>query len=609
MPSTELEPLRTRLRKLLAASPTAEFLRHSGSRWESAWSEGRAPDPGEIREMESRGNACEDWAGIRFLGRGPLTGISECRFEGRIAIRLNGGSTRLWRSRLRDCFIGVAGVEDAGLLDRVWMEDGAWLRRVGEITGGSNSRYCLGRAIHPGDETASRRVWLLDGTDIEDCARMASLPLADQETLARDICEAEEATDFTFIGPGARIELTTLIEDSFIGRGAVIRGAASVRRCILASTPGAPPIIGTGAIAEDAILAAGARVESAGQVSRCLLLECSSVEKAGQAADSVLGPNTHVAKGEVTASLVGPFVGFHHQALLIGALWPEGRGNVGYGANVGSNHTGRKPDQEIRPGEGAFFGLGCSIKFPANFSEAPYSLFATGITVPPQRLAFPFSLITSPSEISPTGTEGLNEILPGWMWGGNAYALIRNAYKFQDREQRILRSEFSDSPLCGTFLAGYMFAPRIAISALRALEALRRAAAGPTKIFYLEPDLPGLGKNFLRRENLAAAIAAYENHARLASLQLLLRDDAPELTEQEIRSLDPAAWFDGLRRSVENSLAKDGKRGAEIFEDYSAFHGEPARDPVCIRLGRDCERLLEPLRERLKTIIARRTAG
>ena len=46
--------------------------------------------------------------------------------------------------------------------------------------------------------------------------------------------------------------------------------------------------------------------------------------------------------GECLHCLVGPFVGFHHQSLLIATIWPLGRGNVGYGANVGSNHTSRQ---------------------------------------------------------------------------------------------------------------------------------------------------------------------------------------------------------------------------------------------------------------------------
>ena len=62
----------------------------------------------------------------------------------------------------------------------------------------------------------------------------------------------------------------------------------------------------------------------------------------------------------------------------------EGKGNIGYGANIGSNHTGRLPDKECYPGEGVFFGLGCNIKYPCNFQHAPYSLIASGITLLPQ---------------------------------------------------------------------------------------------------------------------------------------------------------------------------------------------------------------------------------
>lgn len=57
---------------------------------------------------------------------------------------------------------------------------------------------------------------------------------------------------------------------------------------------------------------------------------------------SVLGPDSGVGAGECLHCLVGPFVGFHHQSLLIATIWPLGRGNVGYGANVGSNHTSRQ---------------------------------------------------------------------------------------------------------------------------------------------------------------------------------------------------------------------------------------------------------------------------
>lgn len=87
--------------------------------------------------------------------------------------------------------------------------------------------------------------------------------------------------------------------------------------------------------------------------------------------------------------------GWSHRA----ALWFDGKGNIGYGANIGSNHTGRLPDQECIPGEGVFFGLGCNIKYPCNLHNAPYTIVASGTTLLPQRVDMPFSLINLPTKV------------------------------------------------------------------------------------------------------------------------------------------------------------------------------------------------------------------
>ena len=89
------------------------------------------------------------------------------------------------------------------------------------------------------------------------------------------------------------------------------------------------------------------------------------------------------------------------------------QGNVGYGANVGSNHTGKAPDQELRSGEGVFFGLGVNIKYPSNFGKAPYTIFASGVGCLPQRIEFPFSLVNTPAEPIVGLSTAINEIIPG----------------------------------------------------------------------------------------------------------------------------------------------------------------------------------------------------
>ena len=69
-------------------------------------------------------------------------------------------------------------------------------------------------------------------------------------------------------------------------------------------------------------------------------------------ANAISGPDSHASGGEVHCKVFGPNANSHHQSLFIGILWTLGRGNVGYGSNVGSNHTGRIPYQETSVYEG-----------------------------------------------------------------------------------------------------------------------------------------------------------------------------------------------------------------------------------------------------------------
>jgi len=628
---TSFKFARSGLRQTLDSSAVASFLRTSKARWSDAWSRSRALNKDEIQDLENRGNVSPDWKQVRLLrsGSGSLEAVYHCRFEGHVVLNLEKGSPELWRSRMRDVLIGASTLEDVGLAERLIIEDGAVLRSVHKIIGHKNSLFCLGLPIHPGSETKTRRVFLFDGMRLSDCADLASLLPSEQEKLERELVSwlSGIESEHAFVGQGAKIERTSRIENCYVGPGTLIQGASSLQRCILASTEKHPVHVGENAILQDSVLEPGSRIDTAGHAMRSLLLESSSVERAGQVEDSILGPNTHVAKGEVTASLLGPFVGFHHQALLISAVWPEGHGNIGYGANVGSNHTGRKPDQEIRPGEGNFFGLGCSIKFPADFSAAPYSLFATGVITPPQRVVFPFSLITPPlGPVPETATtakkaHGLNEILPGWMWGENAYALIRNAYKYLDRnraERHVLPDPpvSENSPLHGSFLSAGLFAPRIANDVIHALLELRHAPK--SSAFYGERDLPGLGKNFMRKSRLAASIAAYEDYLRIVLCRALLWDPiaaplpseaspiaaALGLSGSKTPGFEPGALFKNLLQSVDASLAKDGKRGREIFHDYGSFHPEPDIEPIRQRLREDLDKILGPLKKRWKHLSA-----
>jgi hypothetical protein len=210
-------------------------------------------------------------------------------------------------------------------------------------------------------------------------------------------------------------------------------------------------------------------------------------------------------------------VGFHHQSLLIASYWPKGRGNVGYGANVGSNHTGKAPDQELWHGEGVFYGLGCCIKFPSNFLRAPYTLFSTGVTTLPQTMEFPFSLVTTPAEAIPGLSPAFNELMPGWILSDNIWQLLRNEAKFLKRGRKCRRVVYEHRPIRGETVDMMLAARRELLAAHPGMPGVLRDAKGGA--IYLGKHVGGLGKNFIKETSRVKAIEAYTMHCRYYALR------------------------------------------------------------------------------------------
>jgi hypothetical protein len=302
---------------------------------------------------------------------------------------------------------------------------------------------------------------------------------------------------------------------------------------------------------------------------------------------SIISSCCHIDEAEVTCSYVGPLTQMHHHSLLISTLWPMGGGNLGYGANVGSNHTGRRPDQELYAGQGLFFGLGVNIKFPANFKESPFTIVATGVTCEPQRLMFPFSLIKKGSLSGDASKNGLNELAPGWNYAKNAYALDRNIYKYSTRGKGFVDASF-----------GTLGQPELVKNVF---DAYQRLQIKTIKDVYLKEDIAGLGSNYLRETVRQGALKAYHDFldrfiletfisAIEADVSLLLEtpkdirkcisgevfrevsrdwvlpENVGELLKK-YKSLEKE-WFDGVFKGLD----RDAVRGREIFDDYDEVH-------------------------------------
>jgi hypothetical protein len=371
-----------------------------------------------------------------------------------------------------------------------------------------------------------------------------------------------------FAGPGTKIMCCPVVEDSILLQDAVIDGAASVRGSIL--LPGAG--VRDGAVVRSGVLQWNAVADSMSFVDRSMVGECSVVESHGKLTSSFLGADSVLGGGEITASLTGPFTGMHHQSLLIAASWPGGKGNVGYGANVGSNHTSRLPDQEVRPGAGLFFGLGTSVKFPSDLSGSPYSVLATGITTLPQKVEFPFSLITAPHTRPQGVPEGWNRLLPGWMLYANLYAVLRNQWKYRARRRSVHTPVETD-----VFTPGVL---RMVERALRRLE----SCGDP---------VPGAGKNFILPEDRLTGINAYRKCIRFFVLLDLLGKGGMA-TGEAGELLDLALQ---VRDSVLSSREKDWSRGSAIIPDYGEIHPAVGQDPFINELNTRITALEERLRK------------
>jgi hypothetical protein len=267
---------------------------------------------------------------------------------------------------------------------------------------------------------------------------------------------------------------------------------------------------------------------------------------------SIVASGTVIAEAEVSHALVGPFVGLHHHSLLIAAMWPQGKGNIAYGANVGSNHTGKLPDQEILPGEGVFFGLGVSIKFPSNFEESPYSLIASGVITLPQRVCMPFALINQQGSgvlAIPGFTPAINEIIPAWMLSANIYAVYRNQQKFRERAA-VLADSLLATPMpgsCPADIPEWNILNRVdivcqlqrALTDLRAAKAPMHSLGGkpvdsgsawPGTAVFVEKQVAGIGKNYMTEHSRQSAMKTYDRYIRMYALCCLFT----AVTEHEV---------------------------------------------------------------------------
>lgn len=555
----------------------------------------------EIQVLEKNGNRCDDWSKILVELEFDPNRIFRSIFMGDVRLPRFFGTlllpgdvsvaTGIYDCMVHNCIIENALVYKVAMLSNVLVRSSSVIQNVGSLVSSGKISFMVGSRITVGNEMGGRSVLVFPDLTTE----LVDLQLfhkADEE-IEKAFVEMLEAyrselsLPFGVVGKGAVVSNTNIIRNSWIGAHARVEGASKIRNSIVMSSLEESSHIYDSVIIENTNVQMGVKVHTGAEVQGSVLMARCLIGSKAIVKSSIIAPCCHIEEGEVNSSYMGPMTQMHHHSLLIAALWPDGCGNLGYGANVGSNHTGRMPDQEVMPGLGMFFGLGVNIKFPSNFSESPFTLIASGLTTLPQRLKFPFSLIR-PGDPQLVGVPPrLNEIVPGWNYARNAYALDRNAYKYSIRGKGIVPS--SAYSMFGAEIVRLVY------------EAYSRLQVEKLRDFYTKEHIDGLGENFLRertRQEALQTYAAYLERYVLDQMITLIEGDASLVsqTPRELRKLLTGdinkelcrivpmpetmdelvkryrqlekGWFE----NVTHGLDRDNERGRKIFDDYDDAH-------------------------------------
>lgn len=592
----------------------------------------------EIKVLVNNGNSSINWSKVKvkrgfnperiknsILDGDIVLGVFDSQIELEKGINVNSG---IYNSSLFNVTIGDnVLLKDVKTLANYIINDKVIISNCGAVVCSGKTSFGNGREIPIAIETGGREVFTFAEIDIDTATEIAS-SREDKELIKKYNSLVEDyvkkvTSEFGIIDEAAVIKNSSKIVNAFIGKHAHIDNVTLIDNTTVLSNEEEKTEISEGAFVKKSIIQWGSEVTSMAIVVNSVMVEHSHAERHAKITDSIIGPNTGIGEGEVTASLVGPFVGFHHQALLIAAFWPDGKGNIGYGANVGSNHTSKAPDQEIWPGEGTFFGLGVNIKFPSDLTRAPYSILATGVTTLPQKIEFPFSLINGAAVSFEDISPAYNEIIPAWVLSDNIFTIRRNEGKYMKRNKAKRAN-----------IVFEVFRPEIVDIMKESRSKLKDIIH--IKRFYTDKEIKGLGKNYLLEANRKKAIETYSFYIQyyaLSGLKKKLEEYVDNRNRKKIKNILYARTSDTrweherkilleefenktvkellhklievqevIAKETQVSKEKDDSRGARIIKDYTVVHAPASEDSFVKQTYAETKKIKDEINALLKIV-------
>lgn len=330
------------------------------------------------------------------------------------------------------------------------------------------------------------------------------------------------------IGDRTVIKNCSIIKDVWIGTDAYIKGANKLKNLTINSGPEGVTQIGEGCEAVNGIIGFGCKMFYGVKAVRFIMASHSQLKYGARLINSYLGHNATISCCEVLNSLIFPAHEQHHNNSFLCAALVMGQSNIAAGATIGSNHNSRGADGEIIMGRGFWPGLCVSLKHNSVF--ASFTILSKGDYPSELNIPLPFSLVnnnTSKDEL---------QVMPGYWFMYNMYALARNAWKYVDRDKRKERIQAIEYDYLAPDTVNEMF------NALHIIEkAVGEACHASTgnRTQLSDADATQMGKHFLRSANLKElneldiTVTGFENSKR--TTRLLKAPQAYHLFRELIR--------------------------------------------------------------------------
>lgn len=287
------------------------------------------------------------------------------------------------------------------------------------------------------------------------------------------------------IGNRTIIKNTGILKDVWIGSDAYIKGASKIKNVTINSGEEGRTQIGEGCEIVNGIIGFGCRIFYGVKAVRFVMGSHSQLKYGARLINSYLGSNSTISCCEVLNSLIFPSHEQHHNNSFLCAALIMGQSNIPAGATLGSNHNSRSPDGEFVAKRGFWPALCSNIKHNSIFPS--FTMIARGNYAYELNIPIPFSLVSINEE-----TNNL-EIMVGYWFLYNMYALTRNSWKYVNRDERVQKVQHIEYDY---------LAPDTIEEMLHALQLMETAVG---KAFAstqnIEGDFQTIGKGLLEKQD------------------------------------------------------------------------------------------------------------